>query len=134
MNNNDKGLITELEVKKNLIEQGYTVSEPINQDSSYDLIIDTGEELKKIQCKSASHKNGKILIRIASVTNNTSQTKRKYYTEDEVDYFATYSKKTEKTYLIPFEDTGKTKIALRYEEADIEHPNVNKAKDYEMRD
>jgi len=127
---NIKGASNELSVKREMVEEGYIVSEPINQDSRYDLIADTGENLYKIQCKKPRKKNGKLIIRTESKTINTNTVKTKRYNSEEVDYFASYDRECEKLYLIPFKDAAKGKTELRLEEAKINHPSINKAEDY----
>lgn len=45
---NQKGLITEMSVALYLIKLGYNVSQPLNADSRYDYIVDTGKQLLRL--------------------------------------------------------------------------------------
>ena len=89
---NQKGLITELSVALELIKLGYAVSQPLNADSKYDFIVDTGNQLIRIQVKTAHlNKNETgFEFKCRSVTVNSSKVNCKYYSPDDVDYFATF--------------------------------------------
>ena len=52
-----KGNISEMKVATALVEAGYTVSFPFGDNARYDLIIDTGTELKTVQVKTANRNN-----------------------------------------------------------------------------
>ena len=43
---------------------GYIVSKPINHSSYYDLIVDDGKNLKKIECKSSRFKANNVSYRV----------------------------------------------------------------------
>ena len=44
-----KGTITELQVATYLLSLGYNVSQPLTQDSKYDLIVDVNHQLIRLQ-------------------------------------------------------------------------------------
>lgn len=89
-----KGTITELKVATYLLEQGYIVSQPLVQDSKYDLIIDVHNKLIRLQVKTArrhpKNKGESIVFNCRSTTNNVREYKQRYYSTEEVDFFATY--------------------------------------------
>lgn len=101
---NQKGLITELEVALYLIKLGYNVSQPLNQDSRYDFIVDTKKNLLRVQVKT-SHLSTKtensIEFKCRSVTGRTQDgvLKASTYSEEDCDLFATYW--NGKVYLVP---------------------------------
>lgn len=101
---NQKGLITEMEVALYLIKLGYNVSQPLNADSRYDLILDTGKQLLRLQVKtahlSATAQNA-ISFKCRSVTGRkeTGVLKSSRYTPEEIDYFATFW--DNQVYLVP---------------------------------
>lgn len=110
-----KGQLIELKVQEELLRYGFDLSIPSYNASKYDLIVDTGKELLRIQVKKAlGQPKGKFVI--ACTTQNVrSHTKAKHkYTSDEIDYFATAWK--DKIYLIPVEETSNQKIL--YEDSD----------------
>lgn len=105
-----KGIITELQVASYLIGLGYTVSSPFNQDSKYDLIVDVNNNLLRIQVKTARlsiQTANSIVFNCRSTTKNTSYCKKRRYTKEEIDYFATFW--DNKVYLIPVEQCSTEK-------------------------
>lgn len=52
---------------------GFIVSKPINHSSYYDLIIDDGKILKKVECKSSRFKANKKSYSVSLVTNGGNQ-------------------------------------------------------------
>jgi hypothetical protein len=86
-----KGISVELRSLLYFTEKGYLCSIPYGNAGRYDLLVDTGKKIVRIQCKSA-HKNNN-----GSYTVNTSNTAmkaigniRKFYTKDEIDYIITF--------------------------------------------
>ena len=53
MDTKTKGNVTELKCILKLTELGFKVSKPVFDDARYDLIIDTGKRLLKIQVKTS---------------------------------------------------------------------------------
>ena len=109
---NQKGLITEMEVALYLIKLGYDVSQPLNADSKYDLIVDTGQQLLRLQVKT-SHlsktANNSIVFKCRSITGRkeNGELKTHYYSPNDVDYFATFW--DEKVYLVPVNECSSEK-------------------------
>lgn len=126
---NQKGLITELEVALYLIKSGYAVSQPLNADSKYDLILDTGKQLLRIQVKT-SHLDSpnKIVFNCRSITGRkeNGELKTKYYSVNDIDYFATMW--NNQCYLIPVQECSARK-ALHLSR-DIIRSNYSYAEDY----
>jgi PD-(D/E)XK endonuclease len=110
------------------------VFRPLGEGWRYDLVIDLGEKLLRVQCKWAS-RNGDVL-NARCVTNR--HTPRGYvrttYTADQIDALGVYAPDTDRCYLIPVSDVaGRTMISLRVGPT---HNNqaqlIRWAKDYEM--
>lgn len=124
-----KGDITELLVSAKLLGLGYVVSKPLTQDSKYDLIIDVNHQLIRLQVKTArlahNTKGESIKFNCRSTTNNVRECKQRYYSVEEVDYFATYWEN--EVYLVPINECSSEKVLW------IEKPplkNCCYAKDY----
>lgn len=103
-----KGQLIELKVQEELIRYGFDISIPTYNASKYDIVVDTGSELLKIQVKKSLGKpNGRFTF--ACTTQNVrAHTKAKHkYTADEIDYFATVWK--DKVYLVPVDETSNEK-------------------------
>lgn len=119
------------------MELGYDCSIPYGNGSNYDFIVDDGEKLLKIQCKSSHYvrdKKGNELTDCfcfsaeRSNINTKGSTKIKYSSKD-IDYFATSF--NGKVYVIPVDEcsSGKT---LRLKPPKINLKNYNNAEDYEI--
>ena len=107
-----KGDITELLVSAHLLNLGYVVSKPLTQDSKYDLIVDVQHKLIRLQVKTArlnnTFKGESIKFNCRSTTHNVRECKQRYYSNKDVDYFATYWKN--QVYLIPVDECSSEKI------------------------
>ena len=130
------GNANELKCMLAFIELGYQCSIPYGNSAKYDFIVDIGNKLYKIQCKSSRHPKtkygydeGSIIITTVYQTTNTKETKRYSYSEKDVDYFATCF--NDIVYLIPFNECGNSKI-LRLLPPKNNQKEYNNASDYEL--
>jgi len=55
-----KGALTVLEFAYECVKRGATVSEPIGDNSRYDLIVDSGTRLSRVQVKKANDQGGGV--------------------------------------------------------------------------
>ena len=104
-----KGQIIELKVQEEFLRYGFDISIPAYNSARYDLIVDTGEEILKIQTKK-SIQNSDLSFTFSCTTQNnmkSSNHSHHKYTKDEIDYFATVWK--DKVYLIPVDETSNQK-------------------------
>lgn len=117
------------------MEMGFDCSIPYGDSSKYDIILDIGDELLRIQCKSSrfASSGGKtdknaFMFDCVSQTTNTKKTVRHSYS-GKIDYFATTW--NEKVYLIPVDEcsTAKT-LRLSPPTNNVEY---NAAEDYELK-
>lgn len=110
MNSKMIGNLTEINCLKAFTELGYGVSIPFGDCLRYDLIVDINGKLYKIQCKTANTNyidEGYIIFRCDNTTTKNGQVVHNQYTEDEIDYFATYY--NNKCYLIPVAECSREK-------------------------
>lgn len=129
-----KGNITELACLMGFMSMGFDCSIPYGDCSKYDFIVDLGDELIKIQCKSSVNplkKDGTrdldaFCFSTVTQTTNTKETVRKRYTEEQIDYFATYF--GGKVYVVPVQECS-THKTLRFK-APSNNTSFNKAEDY----
>lgn len=124
---NQKGLITELFCELFFTKNKIMLSKPIAQDSRYDYIMEYNKKLYKIQCKSSTFKEDKIIFR--THMNNVRQNTTTYYSEEDVDFYYTYYEGVD--YLIPFKDAGKSETTLRFVSKTPNNPTIRWANDYE---
>lgn len=104
-----KGQLIELKVQEEFLRYGFDISIPTYNASKYDLLVDTGNELLKIQVKKSigqTEKSFSFACTSQNTRSNSNNTKHKY-TKDEIDYFATVWKN--KVYLIPVDETSVSK-------------------------
>lgn len=95
-----KGITTEMYVAAYLLSLGYNVSQPLCQDSKYDLVVDVNNKLLRLQVKTARLTDANsITFNCRSTTKNSSTHKSRSYGENEIDYFATYW--NHQVYLVP---------------------------------
>jgi hypothetical protein len=124
MRDKDKGEVSELSVVKELIENGYTVSRPLN-DTKYDIIAESKGSFVRIQVKRGRTKNGCVRATLCEYTDGEAY----IYTEDDIDMFAVHNPK-HGCFYIPVEDSPKQLIHIRVEDEEQKHPSINRAVDY----
>ena len=124
---NQRGVLTELHYELFCTERKILLSKPIIQDSRYDYVMEYNKKLYKVQCKSSTFKEDKIVFR--AHMNNIRQNTTTYYSEEDVDFFYTYYNGI--SYLIPFQNAGKDGTTLRFTSKTPNNPTIRWAKDYE---
>ena len=100
----DVGDRTTLAVMLALHESGYQVSTPFGENTRYDLVLDDGERLLRVQCKTGRMRLGAVESATASSYAhhpNEKPTQRHY--QGQIDSFAVYRRETGGVYLIPIE-------------------------------
>ena len=103
-----KGITTEMYVAAYLLSLGYNVSQPLCQDSKYDLIVDVDGKLLRLQVKTSREtSSNSIEFNCRSTTTNSQYNKSRRYSPTEIDYFATYW--NNKAYLVPISECSTTK-------------------------
>ena len=110
MNTNIIGTITELKCKTYFLECGYTVSTP-ESPTRYDFILDTGNELLKIQVKTCHSDGEKLTFSTCSSHYVKGKITHTDYQNDNIDYFCTWYEN--ECYLVPVQECGKNEKNLR---------------------
>jgi len=115
---NHKGQLAVSKTELRSLELGYLPSRPL-YDSRYDLIIDTGKKLLRVQVKYAdaktSNSTGSIPVKLAYINR-----RKKVYTykDSEIDGLIVYFPKIDKLCFFPTKVfAGKTRIQVRYLES-----------------
>ncbi|WP_262174927.1 group I intron-associated PD-(D/E)XK endonuclease [Haloarcula laminariae] len=130
-NSKDRGDETEAAIIHRLIAEGYSVSVPFGDNDKYDIVVDSGERLHRVQCKTAwQNKSETIRFNTHSQTTKDGEYHEKTY-EGEIDVFAVRYPQTEAIYWIPVAEATEQKMELRFT-AEIDHPSINWAEDYEF--
>ena len=106
-----KGLTTELIITQKFIELGFIVSIPYGNNSRYDLLVDTGDNIWKIQCKSSKlNENDSYIVNVSNGVYTATTHKTKHYTKEEIDFIVTVIE--DQLVVIPVEmiENSKSKI------------------------
>lgn len=86
------GLIAQNKAELRAIEKGYIISKPIHECVRYDMIVDDGDSLKRLQVKYAGSKQtsstGSCVVDFRSMSINGK--KRNGYTMSEIDGVLVY--------------------------------------------
>ena len=91
MNSKSKGNLGEIKVASEFIKWGCTISFPFGDNARYDLIIDDGDKLKKVQIKYADCKSDNNSWRCMCVSSTNHTTNKKLYGyNNDVDIMAFY--------------------------------------------
>lgn len=124
MRDKDTGVVAEMQVASKLIEDGYTVSEPIN-DGKYDLVAEKGGEFTRIQVKNGRMKNGSVRATLCEYSRGDTYV----YGKDDIDAFGIYNSENG-VFFMDVEDAPEQLVHIRVEEAEMEQPTIRYAEDY----
>lgn len=106
------GDLSELIVALELARAGYSVSMPLGENQRYDLIIDDGDKLSRVQVKTGRLRRGAILFNTYSSHCHRKGVACRPYT-DQIDFFGIYCPEVSSVYLVPIADTMPTSGSLR---------------------
>jgi PD-(D/E)XK endonuclease len=96
---------TTMAVMLALRELGYAVLVPFGENTRYDVVIDDGLSLRRVQCKTGRLRLGSVIFSTCSSYGHHPNPKilRRHY-RGQVDFFGVYCPETAGVYLIPIED------------------------------
>ena len=98
-----------------LRKAGYSLYVPFGENTRCDLLIEIGEEISRVQCKTGRLRKGAIVFPVCSTYGhhrNPATARRTY--EGQIDLFAVYCPETEGVYVVPLSDAAtRTTAALR---------------------
>lgn len=126
---------TTLAVMLALEEAGYAFLIPFGENTRYDLAIDEGSRLARVQCKTGRLRQGAVRFRACSSYAHHSNPRAPYRDYlGQIDYFAVYCPETEGVYLIPIEDAPlRHEGALRVDPPrNSQRRRIRLASDYEI--
>lgn len=131
MNTKTTGDVTETQFLHELVTAGYGVSIPFGDNDPYDLVVDSGDELVRVQCKTGWLEGPCVRFKTASKTTRDGEPSMVGY-EGEIDVFAVRCRDDEALYWVPVEEAGEKNTYLRVEDAEIDHPSINWASRFEF--
>src|SRR5688500_7045294 len=130
-----KGDRTTLAVMLALHEAGFAFAVPFGENTRYDLILDDGQRLARVQCKAGRLRSG--VIRFAACSSyahhrNPQATSRPYV--GEIEIFAVHCPHTARVYLIPIEEVqARANASLRVDPPrNAQRRKIHFAADYEL--
>ncbi|MGA9286303.1 MAG: group I intron-associated PD-(D/E)XK endonuclease [Solirubrobacteraceae bacterium] len=129
-----KGAVAEAEIAAAAIRLELPVLRPVAEGGRYDIVIDIGERLLRVQCKWASRIGDVLNVRCATSRHTPRGYIKTTYSVDEIDVIAAYAPDTDRCYLIPIgEAAGMAALSLRLEPTrNNQATNVRWARDYEF--
>lgn len=131
----DVGDLSTLAIMHALRLLGFVILVPFGENTRYDLVIDNGAKLRRVQCKTGRLRNGSVIFRTCSSYGhhpNPKMTRRDY--EGQIDEFAVFCPELGTVYLIPIEDVPtRTAGALRVDPPrNGQHQRVRLAAQFEV--
>ncbi|MBA3475398.1 MAG: hypothetical protein H0T10_01425 [Actinobacteria bacterium] len=106
---------TALAVMLALHDAGYAILVPFGENTRYDLVIDDGGTLARVQCKTGRLRDGAIRFNACSsyAHHPNPKTSRRHYL-GQIDYFGVHCPQTGGVYLVPIQDAAaRTQCSLR---------------------
>ncbi|MEV7684493.1 group I intron-associated PD-(D/E)XK endonuclease [Streptomyces bungoensis] len=107
-----RGELTEAIVLAKLIEYGYRVSLPFGDNCRYDLIVDDGRRLHRVQVKTARDGRNPGTLEFSTVSHHPLSGKRTKY-HGQIEAFIAFHPKSGDFYWVPVEDCTGNYFCLR---------------------
>jgi hypothetical protein len=123
---------TALAVMLALRKIGYEIAVPFGENTRYDLVIDDGMRLQRVQCKTGRLRRGAIdFMTSSSYAHHVSPKQPRDY-RGQIDAFAVYCPATAGVYLIPIEEVQvPSRATLRVDPArNGQRKRIRLAEDY----
>src|SRR4051812_14245839 len=130
---NQKGLVAETAVIHECAKLGVVVLQPMG-DQRFDLVLDLGEHVLRIQCKWAVRVGNVVSIRTRTCRRGRDGFIHRKYGPGEIDAIAAYCPETETCYLLPREmSVNRGEVCLRLEAPrNNQAVGINWARDFEF--
>jgi hypothetical protein len=109
------GDLSEAAVLHALVRLGHYVSIPLGENHRYDLVVEIGGTLRKVQVKTGRLRMGSILFNAYSSHAHRNGRGRSY--RGDADYFGVYCPDIRRVFLVPVDDVTETVGCLRWERA-----------------
>ncbi len=107
-----RGEKTEAILIAEFVKYDFKVLLPFGDNLRYDLVLDTPNGFKRVQCKTGRLNNNSVVFSVCSTRINTKGWHRLDYHGD-VDYFAVYCYENQQAYVVPINRVGKKCRSLR---------------------
>jgi PD-(D/E)XK endonuclease len=133
-NPNHKGNVAELAIATEAARLGLSVLKPLTEHERYDLALDLGSRVLRVQCKWANCTGDVVQIRTGRSRTRRRGYIRSTYRADEIDALAAYCGDLDRCYLLPVSMVaGKHMVHLRTSATrNNQKASVNFAAEYEL--
>ena len=136
MRSNSKtvGDIAELKAALYYTENDYVVSKPLGDNAPYDLIVDDGITLKKVQVKSRAVRDNKIAVEMWTLPGSGKNTTRVDYTPNSFDEVFVYVPELKRAAIFNWDlIKDRSTVNLRLEKPkNNQKKNITMFEDYEI--
>jgi PD-(D/E)XK endonuclease len=113
-----RGAIAEAVIAAEVLKLGLDVYRPVSEGGRYDLVVDAGFRLLRVQCKSARLQGSVIAVPIRTTRLTPRGYVRTTYTAREIDGIAAYCAGNGQCYWLPIEEfDGQGYVHLRLQPA-----------------
>jgi hypothetical protein len=99
-----KGNLAELAIAFAARKLGIDVYWPLGEGGRYDLILDLGGTLSRVQCKWAPRHRDVVVVRCYSTRRNRDGLLRRIYTKGEIDAYAAYCQQLDRCFFLPYDE------------------------------
>ena len=129
-----KGGLAEAAITAKAVEMGFVVLRPFPDGRRYDLVIDTGARLLRVQCKWGRRQGAVIIVTFVTCRHTPHGYVRSKYTKDEIDGIAVYCHELKRCFYLPIDlVAGRSAIHLRLSPAaNNQETAINYADDYDF--
>jgi PD-(D/E)XK endonuclease len=109
-----KGAIAEAAIAAEAVKRGLEVYRPVSEGGRYDMIIETGRQMLRTQCKWAACRESVVVVRIRTCRLTPHGYVRSTYSREEIDGVAAYCEALGECYWLPIEEfDGQGHVHLR---------------------
>lgn len=116
MDSQVKGDLAELRYAAKLKELGYTILIPFTEGQHYDIVVDTGDDMVRVQVKSSTLIDDDR-VKFNCFNSSTSKSgNATYYTKEMIDGLGIYNADTDGYFYIPVEEINKNTMTLNSKE------------------
>lgn len=106
------GELSEMFVALQLARAGYVVAKPFGENTRYDLLIDDGKVLSRVQVKTGRLRKGAVEWNCCSTHEHRGGPSTKPYT-GQIEFFGVYCPQLQSAYLVPISQTSRRACSLR---------------------
>jgi PD-(D/E)XK endonuclease len=111
---NHKGNVAELAIAKEAASLGLPVFAPLTEHEPYDLVLDIGGRLLRVQCKWANRRGDVIPVNLTRNRRGPGGFMCRTYSGTEIDAIGVYCGVIDRCFLIPIEEVeGRSAFQLR---------------------